>query len=117
MAIQVKEMVLAPPLAATMQNVTGQLAPTSRKTYTIDAKHFAQWMVDQAFLSSRSVEMNWSRIGGIWQSTMRRRPPYGCGGLPDDCWIRRCSVACSHTIPPMTFAALEQVMMKVLTEL
>jgi integrase len=41
-AIQVKEMVLAPPLAATMQNVTGQLAPTSRKTYTIDAKHFAQ---------------------------------------------------------------------------
>ena len=46
-AIQVKEMVLAPPLAATMQNVAGQLAPTSHKTYTIDAKHFAQWMVDQ----------------------------------------------------------------------
>src|SRR6266700_7502764 len=46
-AIQVKDMVLTPPLAATMQNVTGQLAPTSRKTYTIDAKHFAQWMVDQ----------------------------------------------------------------------
>ncbi len=46
-AIQVKDMVLAPPLAATMQNVTGQLAPTSRKTYTIDAKHFAHWMVEQ----------------------------------------------------------------------
>ncbi len=46
-AIQVKELVLAPPLAATMQNATGQLAPTSRKTYTIDAKHFAQWMIDQ----------------------------------------------------------------------
>jgi integrase/recombinase XerD len=43
-AIQVKEMVLAPPLAATMHNVAGQLAPTSRKTYTVDAKHFAQWM-------------------------------------------------------------------------
>ena len=47
LAIQVKEMVLAPPLAATMQNVVGQLAPTSRKTYTVDMKHFAQWMADQ----------------------------------------------------------------------
>lgn len=46
-AIQIQGMVLAPPLAATMQNVTGQLAPTSCKTYTIDAKHFAQWMIDQ----------------------------------------------------------------------
>jgi integrase/recombinase XerD len=46
-AIQVKDMTLAPPLAATMQNVAGQLAPTSRKTYTIDAKHFAQWMTNQ----------------------------------------------------------------------
>ena len=33
-AIQVKKLELAPPLAATMQNVTGQLAPTSQKTYT-----------------------------------------------------------------------------------
>src|SRR5439155_22374742 len=46
-AIQVKAMVLTSPLAATMQNVTGQLAPTLRKTYTIDAKHFAQCMADQ----------------------------------------------------------------------
>ena len=46
-AIQVKEIVLAPPLAATMQNIAGQLAPTSRKTYTVDAKHLAQWMADQ----------------------------------------------------------------------
>lgn len=46
-AIQVKVIVLTPSLAATMQNVTGQLAPTSRKTYTIDAKHFAQWLADQ----------------------------------------------------------------------
>jgi len=46
-AIQVKEVVLNPPLAATMHNVAGQLAPTSCKTYTIDAKHFAQWMADQ----------------------------------------------------------------------
>jgi integrase/recombinase XerD len=46
-AIQVKDIILAPPLAATMQNVIGQLAPTSQKTYTIDAKHFAQWMVTQ----------------------------------------------------------------------
>jgi site-specific recombinase XerD len=46
-AIQVKEMVLAPPLAATMHNVVGQLAPTSRKTYTVDAKHFAQWIAGQ----------------------------------------------------------------------
>ncbi|MEO6892835.1 MAG: tyrosine-type recombinase/integrase [Ktedonobacteraceae bacterium] len=46
-AIQVKDIVLAPSLAATMQNVTRQLAPASRKTYTIDAKHFAHWLVSQ----------------------------------------------------------------------
>ncbi len=46
-AIQVKAMALTPSMAATMQNVAGQLAPTSRKTYTIDAKHFAQWLADQ----------------------------------------------------------------------
>src|SRR6266487_4772379 len=46
-AIQVKAMVLAPPMATTMQNVTGQLAPSSRKTYTIDAKHFAQWLASR----------------------------------------------------------------------
>lgn len=43
-AIQVKAMILTPPIAETMQNVTGQLAPTSRKTSMIDAKHFAQWL-------------------------------------------------------------------------
>src|SRR5947209_4697928 len=46
-ARQVKDMELAPSLATTMQNVVGQLAPTSRKTYLIDAKHFAQWMAEQ----------------------------------------------------------------------
>ena len=46
-AIQVKAMVLTPPIAATMQNVAGQLAPTSRKTYTIDVKHFAHWLAEQ----------------------------------------------------------------------
>lgn len=46
-AIQVKAMVLTPPMAATMQNVAGQLAPSSCKTYTIDAKHFAQWLAGQ----------------------------------------------------------------------
>jgi integrase/recombinase XerD len=46
-AIQVKTMVLTPPMAATMQNVAGQLAPSSRKTYTIDAKHFAHWLAGQ----------------------------------------------------------------------
>ena len=52
-AIQVKEIVLAPPLAATIQNFTGRLAPTSRKTYTVDAKHFVQWMAEyNLFLSS-----------------------------------------------------------------
>ncbi len=45
--IQVKETVLAPPLAATVHNVAGQLAPTSRKTYMVDTKHFAQWMAEQ----------------------------------------------------------------------
>jgi site-specific recombinase XerD len=30
-----------------VQNVAGQLAPSSRKTYTIDAKHFAHWLADQ----------------------------------------------------------------------
>ena len=46
-AIQVKEMVLTPPMVATMQNVAGQLAPSSRKTYTIDAKHFAHWLASR----------------------------------------------------------------------
>lgn len=54
-AIQVKAMVLTPPMAATMQNVAGQLAPTSRKTYTIDAKHFAQWLADRG-LSLSSLD-------------------------------------------------------------
>ncbi len=46
-AIQVKAIVLTPPMAATMQNIAGQLAPTSRKIYTVDAKHFAQWLAGQ----------------------------------------------------------------------
>ncbi len=49
-AIQAKEMVLVLPLAATMQNVTGQLTSTSsnsRKIYVIDGKHFARWMASQ----------------------------------------------------------------------
>jgi len=46
-AIQVKAIILTPPIAATMQNVAGQLAPASRKTYTIDAKHFAHWLASQ----------------------------------------------------------------------
>jgi site-specific recombinase XerD len=54
-AIQVKAIVLTPPMAATMQNVSGQLAPSSRKTYTIDAKHFAQWLASQA-LSLTSLD-------------------------------------------------------------
>lgn len=46
-AIQVRATVLTPPMAATMQNVAGQLAPSSRKTYTIDVKHFAYWLASQ----------------------------------------------------------------------
>ena len=46
-SIQVKEMVLAPPLVVTMHNVVGQLNPTSRKTYMVDTNHFAQWMAEQ----------------------------------------------------------------------
>lgn len=53
--IQVKTIVLAPPMAATVQNVAGQLAPSSRKTYTIDAKHFAQWLAS-CNLSLASLE-------------------------------------------------------------
>ncbi len=33
---------------ATMHNVAGQLAPTSRKTYLHDARHFAGWMSEHA---------------------------------------------------------------------
>jgi len=29
---------------AIMQSVTGQLTPSSCKTFTLDVKHFAQWM-------------------------------------------------------------------------
>ncbi len=54
-AIHVKNIVLDPPLTATMQNVAGQLAPTSCKTYTVDAKHFAQWM-DEHDLSLFSLD-------------------------------------------------------------
>ncbi len=46
-AIQAKNIILDPPLQATMNNVAGQLAPTSRKTHSIDAKHLAHWMADQ----------------------------------------------------------------------
>lgn len=46
-AIPVKAMVLTPLMAAAMQNVAGQLALTSRKTYTVDAKHFAQGLAGQ----------------------------------------------------------------------
>ena len=56
-AIQVNAIILTPPMAATMQNVAGQLAPTSRKTYTIDAKHY--W-----------VGMIWWLIEHIWQKRM-----------------------------------------------
>jgi integrase/recombinase XerD len=45
-------MVQTQPLVATMRNVAGQLAPTSRKTYTIDAKHFAHWMASLDLLLS-----------------------------------------------------------------
>jgi len=38
-----------PDLEATIHNVAGQLAPTSRKTYSYDAKHFAFWMADHGF--------------------------------------------------------------------
>src|SRR5690349_196632 len=46
-AIPVNVMILIPPMAATMHNVAGQLAPNLRKTYTIDAKHFAHWLTGQ----------------------------------------------------------------------
>lgn len=46
-AIQVFQVEGDPDLEATMHNVAGQLAPTSRKTYTYDAKHFALWMANR----------------------------------------------------------------------
>jgi integrase/recombinase XerD len=46
-AIQVNETVLDLAFAATLHNVAGQLAPTSRKTYTHDARHFAGWMTER----------------------------------------------------------------------
>jgi integrase/recombinase XerD len=76
-AIQVKSIALTPPMAATMQNIAGQLAPTSRKTYTIDAKHFAQWLVDQE-LSLTSLDRDdlvayRAHLAGIYaQSTAAR---------------------------------------------
>lgn len=45
--VQVKAMVLTPKPMTTMHNVAGQLAPISRKTHTINAKHFALWIADQ----------------------------------------------------------------------
>jgi hypothetical protein len=45
-AIQVQQVEFEPDLAVTMHNVPGQLAPTSRKTYLHDARHFARWMRD-----------------------------------------------------------------------
>jgi len=46
-AVRVFHVEYDPDLQATMHNVAGQLAPTSRKTYTYDAKHFALWMADR----------------------------------------------------------------------
>src|SRR6266568_8171235 len=45
-AIQVSRVENDPALQATMHNVAGQLAPSSRKTYASDLKHFAHWMAD-----------------------------------------------------------------------
>jgi hypothetical protein len=45
-AIQVQQVEFEPDLAATIHIVPGQLAPTSRKTYLHDARHFARWMRD-----------------------------------------------------------------------
>jgi integrase/recombinase XerD len=47
-AIQVHQVEFDADLSATMHNVAGQLAPTSRKTYLHDARHFAHWMADHA---------------------------------------------------------------------
>jgi site-specific recombinase XerD len=46
-AIQVKDIVLDPPLSATIQHVAGQLAPPSRKAYTVNVKHFAGCMAER----------------------------------------------------------------------
>src|SRR5882672_6117902 len=46
-AIHIKNIVLDPSVSATIQNIAGQLAPTSRKTYAADIKHFVHWMADQ----------------------------------------------------------------------
>ena len=45
--IPVKDIELDPSFSTTIQDIAGQLASTSRKTYTTDIKHFARWMVDQ----------------------------------------------------------------------
>jgi integrase len=64
-AIQVKDIVLAPPLAATMQNVVGQLPqPHRRRTPSMPNILRSGWPT-RIFRSSRSVEMNWLRIGCI----------------------------------------------------
>ncbi len=38
---------LDPSLTASMQDIAGQLAPSSRRIYLIDARHFATWLQEQ----------------------------------------------------------------------
>lgn len=47
-AVQVHQVESEPDLATTMHYIVGQLAPTSRKTFLHDAKHFARWMAGDA---------------------------------------------------------------------
>lgn len=49
-ALQVSQGAGDPDLWATIHNVVGQLAPTSRKTYRYDSKHFAFWMADHGLM-------------------------------------------------------------------
>ena len=46
-ALQRQDSIIDQMLSATMANVVGQHAPSSRKTYTLDAKQFAQWMAER----------------------------------------------------------------------
>ncbi len=73
----------APPLAATMQNVAGQRAPTSRKTYTIDAKHFVQWMADHNYSLTTLDRDDVVAYRAHMREPMPSPRRHGCGLSPD----------------------------------
>jgi len=91
-AVQVHQVEFDADLSATLHNVAGQLAPTSRKTYLHDARHFAHWMADQArslqLLSRDDLVAYRAYLGETYAKTTAARMWAVAGRLLDEA-VRR----------------------------